>query len=93
VLLLLLIAAAADREDRIAHVHAFNHLRSARFGFVRVPPTNRTWEPLAAGFDALQTAQRGGPEHLFHDPENPGVGLSCGFQWALEHTGDLVTAP
>ena len=55
-----------------------------------MPPSNRDWEPLAAGFDDLQTAQRSGPEHLFHDTDNPGVGLSWGFQWALEHTGDLV---
>lgn len=87
-LLSLLLAAVVDQEERLARVHAYRRFRDDRLGFVRTPSGNR--EPLAIGFDHLQTLQRGVPESLFHDPANPGVGLSCGFQWALEHTGDLV---
>lgn len=41
-------------------------------------------------FRQLQAAQRARPESMFLPAHNPGADISGAFQWAMEHTGDLV---
>jgi hypothetical protein len=45
---------------------------------------------LISKFNALANKQRGIPESMFHREVNPGADHSNIWQWAMEHTGDLI---
>lgn len=86
----LLLAVAVDAESSSDARLRLHRLRDARLGFVELPGKPGVREPLAIGWDALQTQQRTGPEYLFHESHNAGVSLSGPMQFALEHAGDLL---
>ena len=86
----LFAAAAVQAEDEKAERLRLHVLRDVHLGYVRPPGRTSTIEPLAIGWNALQEAQRGHPEDLFHEKHNPGISLCGPVQFALEHGGDLV---
>lgn len=86
----LLAAAAVHDADEKEERYRLHVLRDVHLGFVRLPGQPVRHEPLAIGWAALQEAQRGVPESLFHEAANPGVSLCGPVQFALEHGGDLV---
>jgi hypothetical protein len=85
-----LLAAAVYDPDEKNERYRLHVLRDIRLGFVPVPGARGHREPLAIGWNALQEDQRGVPESLFHERDNPGISLCGSVQFALEHGGDLV---
>jgi hypothetical protein len=52
---------------------------------------NDTINVISRLFKELAEKQRfGGPENMFQSNVNPGIDYSSIFQWAAEHTGDLI---